>query len=386
MVYFSILTVVFSLGVPLAVGHAIGGNRMTAEAALGASLRFCAFLIVPAMVASFLIMRGPLQGLTGSGRIWSMLLLSCVPLPVLGLAVTYCFLAEGALGPLTLVQTIQPAIVTAAAVILFILGTLTVASYIEVTIAAIACTAGAAVVLLGKRPRRGSSLGPLLRYGLRGYAGALASFAAVRADQAVIGPVLGQTQLGLYAVGATIAALPPSLALAVAYRSFGNVASASDDMKPSIIVASVRLCILVAALVAVALAIGSPIVLPVLYGRRFGASLTPLLLLLPGSIALAISGVVASALTVTGRLGRSTAAELTGFGLSVVALPVVVPRWGLVGAACLSTTAYTVTMASYIRSLRVRSLAELLPRRADLAYVTAVIITPFRRLTGRPGK
>lgn len=378
MVYFSILTVILSLGFPLAVGHAVGTNQLSIEAALGAVLRFCALLIVPSLVAAQVLLRGPLGSLTGSNRVCAAVVISCIVIPVFGLCLTYCFLGAGELRPLTIVQAVYPSIMTGAAVLLFASGLLTVASYLAGTVVALALAATTAAVLLRRRACRGSSLVPLLRYGLRGYAGTLAAFAVVRVDQAVIGPLLGQAPLGFYAVGATIAALPPTIALAVAYRTFGNVASADDSMRPAMIVASVRLSVLVAGVVAAVLAIVSPLLLPALYGERFAASVGPLLLLLPGSVALAVSRVIGAIFTATGHLGRVTAAELTGFGVTVIGLPLVVPRWGLVGTAFLSTTAYLITMASYIRSLHLRALIELVPRRSDTALLARRVLGLLR--------
>jgi len=373
------MTVVASLGVPLAVGNALGTRKVTPSSALGTVLRFCGLIAVPAIVASVLILRGPLNNIHGSSRLGAGVLLGCIPFAVLAYCLTYFFIAEGALGPVAITQAVQPAVTTVAAVVLFSLHRLTVATYLVALIVAAVLGPIVALRLLRVGPRRGAPLLPLVRFGVRGYAGTLASFVAVRADQAVIGPLLGSSKLGVYAISATIAALPTSFALAVAHRSFGDVAAAPESEQAEVIGAFLRLGLLVATLVAAGITVASPFLLSTLYGSGFASALIPLLLLLPGSIALAGSGGAASSLTAIGRPGRVTLAELTGFGVSVVGLPIVVPRFGIIGAAVLSTVAYAATFAMYLRFLPELPIRSIVPGRAEVLRVTRSVRAVLRR-------
>ena len=383
VVYFSIMTLLCSLGIPLAIGHAVGNRRLSASSALGCALRFCGLLVVPVLIATFLLLEGPLSHIHGGARTGAAILLACTPIAVLGQSLIYIFIAEGSLGPVTLSQAVQPTVSTLAVIFLFGSGLLTVGTYLGAFVIASVVTPLVALSLLGARPKGGSSLRPLLGFGIRGYAGTLASFVAVRADQALIGPLLGASQLGIYAVSVTIAALPSSLALAIAFRAFGDVAEAEPDARPAVIASFLRLGLLVSLILAAGVAIASPFLLTLVYGSDFADALLPLLILLPGSVALTLSGSAASSLTAVGRPGRVTLAELSGFVTSLLGLPFIIPRFGIVGAACLSTVAYTVTTTAYVRAFPELPLRALIPGRVEFRRLNDAVRSVAQSLLRR---
>lgn len=383
LVYFSILTATAHLGVPLAIGHAVGSGRVSRDGALGAALRFAAVLAIPCALVTVLLLAGPLNPLSHLDRVASAALLFCVPISVLGLSISYCHVSIGWLRPLTVIQVIPSFITTLAAAALYAAGTLTIATYVAATILALFLTLFAAYALLDAAPRRGTPLAPLVRLGLTGYPGTLAALLTVRADQAVLGAVRGPQELGYYVISATIAGLPTALAISISYRAFGNVAASAGEDRAAIVASFVRLTVLVSVAFVAIIAICAPIALPLLYGRAFLKSLAPLYLLLPGAVALAVSGSLATAASASGQLHRVSRAELRGLLVSILGLLFLVPRYGMLGAALVSTIAYTVTMSAYIGARRLADFRILLPGRQDLAYLWRSVQHLRRAVRGR---
>lgn len=219
---------------------------------------------------------------------------------------------------------------------------------------------------------------PFLKFGLRGYLGNLALAASLRVDQAVIGPTLGLAKLGLYAIAVTIATAPATFAMAIASRAFSRTA-ASDENRTDVASSYLRLTLIVALIGTSLLAVASPVFLPLLYGKAFVPALLPLLLLLPGTVFLCLSATAASLLIAAGFPGRTTACEVTGFVVAIGGLPIVIPIWGISGAATLSTVSYGISCACYLFALRRLGPVSVRPSIVEVRVLTEAI----RSTTGR---
>jgi O-antigen/teichoic acid export membrane protein len=98
----------------------------------------------------------------------------------------------------------------------------------------------------------------------------------------------------------------------------------------------------------------------------------PLLVLLPGTVVFCVSMVGESFLTAVGRPGRVTLAELTGLGVTLVGLPLIVPHFGIVGAAALSSASYVVVLVLCLTFLRQTAPVSVRVRREDVAELAAM--------------
>lgn len=391
VVYSAIAATVVSLGVPLAIGHSLANRLATRGALLIASRRFSALTILPSLALGAVVVAGPLAGQSREGRAGAALLMAGVPLLVLASCLALFFVAEGSLKGLARVQLLPPALLAGATVAAFLLDRLTVLTYLCLVFVSTVVTVVVSQRALGIRSEKPASrrapgirgekpasLGPLVRFGLRGYPGYLAIYAAVRIDQAIIGPLLGSAQLGLYAVAASIAIIPVALARAIASRAFGTLASAGDQDRAEVISTYLRIALAGGSLTCLAIAAASPLI-PVLYGGAFGGSVLPLLWLLPGTVALCGSVVGLNCLTALGKPGRATLAELVGLAITLAGLPLVLGRFGITGAALLSTVSYSATFAVYLVFLSGYGRIRLALRREDLRWLWAAV----RREAGR---
>jgi O-antigen/teichoic acid export membrane protein len=127
----------------------------------------------------------------------------------------------------------------------------------------------------------------------------------------------------------------------------------------------------------------APVVLPAIFGADFDDAVVPFLWLLPGSVALSGTKILAAYVFSRGRplLNAQIAAATLAIGLAADFL--LIPLFSVPGAAAASSLAYGASLAlsalAY-RSLSGGSIAEaLLPRPGDIGLYTAGL----RSLAGR---
>jgi O-antigen/teichoic acid export membrane protein len=89
--------------------------------------------------------------------------------------------------------------------------------------------------------------------------------------------------------------------------------------------------------VCVVLALVVPWALPALFGPPFRGAVAPLFVLLPGQLLWNAAQVFKTRLDADNRPGAGSRAIALGACITVVGVPVAVPRWGIMGAAVVTT-------------------------------------------------
>jgi len=136
---------------------------------------------------------------------------------------------------------------------------------------------------------------------------------------------------------------------------------------------TVRLSLPVSILAALALGIIAPPLIVRLYGSGFASAIVPFQILLIEAVVSNTARILYQVYSGTGRPGVVTMIESVTAAVSVVALLVIVPRYGLPGAALALVLAACVRLICALGGipliLRMR-LPRLLTRRADFLLVT----------------
>jgi O-antigen/teichoic acid export membrane protein len=212
-------------------------------------------------------------------------------------------------------------------------------------------------------PRVGSTrfLGPLYQYGVRVWLSIIPQQINVRLDQLLLSimPSVAASQLGAYAVAASLSWLALPVATAFGSVAFPAVARARTESEIRRIE---RTSILgsagTAATVMVLLCAVAPSAIPRLFGPDFAASVSCVFLLAPGAVFLAVNLVLANLLQGRGKPLTTSIGEGTAVVLTVVLLALLVPPFGIRGAAVASSIAYlgsTVVLYSRLRVIRQRA-------------------------------
>lgn len=386
LVYLTLATTLVGMGVPLAIAHASANRLHSPGSGLATSVRFCWMITPASAVLAAIVVFGPARDLSLAARIGTGALLVTAPVAVLSLCLGGLLVARGDLRSLTHIQAWTTVALGAGIVAAFVAHNLTVGVYLAIMLATTFLSAVISWRAVGIRREGAVPIKPLVKFGVRGYAGYFAMTGSLRLDQAFIGPVLGSRLLGIYAVSASLSILPFTLARAVASRAFGAVAAADGERRPEVMSQFLRITILAAAVVSLAIGVVSPVLVPMLYGSAFSQVVGPLLIMLPGAVALSGSGTASVCLSAVGRPGKTTIAEVSGLVVTLLGLPFVVPTFGITGAAVLSTVTYLTTFVVYCVFLRRLGPVGWWPGRREVRTIGAAVgrrmpIARVRRLS-----
>jgi O-antigen/teichoic acid export membrane protein len=243
--------------------------------------------------------------------------------------------------------------------------------------AAAAIAVGLAVLLpMAARAPRADGAWPLrswLGFGLKGHPGQIGQFLNYRLDALILGAFHGPVAVGFYAVATSLAEVTSYGANAVSIAA-GPRAVRADGR--TVLVRYVRITVVATIGLAVALGVVAPAVVPWLYGEEFRASVVPLILLLPGIVALVYVKLLAVGVVAEGRPDLVTLALGASLGATLILDFALIPPFGAAGAAAASTIAYTLgagaIAASYVRSAGITP-TSLVPRTADVRGVLALL-------------
>jgi O-antigen/teichoic acid export membrane protein len=192
----------------------------------------------------------------------------------------------------------------------------------------------------------------VLTYGVRGQVGCMITLLNLRLDFAVLGVMAGPAVLGAYAVASKYAELLRLPGTALTWVSYPMLAG----MSPQDATRQARRLIwpaVVANVLGAApfILLAGPVI-GLLYGDRFDPAVAPARLLVAGMLLSGAAGVASGYLYGRGRPGLNSWAFGLGLAITVVLDLVLIPAYGVMGAAVASTTTYLLTDATLLVLLR----------------------------------
>jgi enterobacterial common antigen flippase len=216
-----------------------------------------------------------------------------------------------------------------------------------------------------------SELKKSLSYALRDYPGGVADYTTLRLDQLMLGAIASNVALGLYVVAVRLSELTTVAADAIADALMPEVAaSKTSDKAEALWSRSLRITIYLHLLVLVPLWLGAPLILKTLFGARFVPAVGPFRWLLVAAAVWGSASIVISGLRGFGHPGLSTIARFSGALTTAIALLILLPRFGISGAAMASLIGYSVMLAValfvFMKKRRLKLWACLRPRRRDV--------------------
>ncbi len=197
------------------------------------------------------------------------------------------------------------------------------------------------------------SLRRQVTFGLKGQLGNLVQLLNYRLDQYIVLLFVSTAGVGIYAVSVTLTQSVWFFANAVATVLLPRLTAADDADAARTTPLICRSTLLVSAIAALALGAVSPWLVEGLFGGEFSGALTPLLWLLPGTVALAGSKILSSYILSRGQPLTNSAITITALAVTLAADFILIPPFGLTGAAVASSLAYAthfgLSLAAYSR-------------------------------------
>ena len=216
----------------------------------------------------------------------------------------------------------------------------------------------------------------LLNYGVRSYGVDLLGTLALQVDQVLVISLLAPSNMGTYGVVLSLSRMFNLFQASVVMILFPKASGRSAQDVLPLVALSARAGTLATAVCAAVVALVGSRVLGIVYGQEYAGSSRCLQLLL---VEVTLSGcvfILAQAFMALGRPGIVSVLQGIGLSLSIPLMLILVPRFGLIGAALsllLSTTARLVFVMAGFRLFLKQPPPDLIPHLRDFEILRSML-------------
>ncbi|MEV4299045.1 lipopolysaccharide biosynthesis protein [Microbispora rosea] len=210
----------------------------------------------------------------------------------------------------------------------------------------------------------------------RFHPGTMALHLLLTVDVPLLGALVTPAEVGLYTVAASLLSLSrvPTDALAQITLSRQAVRDEADARR--VTARTIRLTLLLSCAAVGALTCASPLLVPLVYGPAFAASVGPLLAFAPGAVAWSVLRPLEQYLVRLGRPITMTAIAAGALASNLALNAVLIPLWGARGAGLASTLSYGAMVAveaGWFARVAGLGAADLLPGPGDVRWVVSAL-------------
>lgn len=181
-----------------------------------------------------------------------------------------------------------------------------------------------------------------INYGIKAYFSNLITFLNYRLDMLLVAFFLGPIEVGYYSIAVAIAEKIWMLPGAIATVLFPRISSIENTKANNLTPRVARHTFFIVLIISLILAILAKPLIEILFGEAFLPSVMPLLILLPGIIALSFPKILCADLAGRGKPIYSLYASVISLGANIPLNLWLIPRWGISGAAFASSVAYII--------------------------------------------
>lgn len=235
------------------------------------------------------------------------------------------------------------------------------------------------------RPNR-SLIGESIAFGLRAWVGSLATFLNFRADQILMGFIVSEATLGVYAVAVNASEVLLYLPVATTTALVPVIARSDPFTRGERTLGVFRSLALISGVGVGVAALAGPALLPVVFGDAFEASVVPFLCLLPAALGFVAVALFSNALMASSSPGLSSLGPLTALVLGLGLDLALIPPFGAEGAAVAASAALLVGGGVAIFAYRSQSpfaWHALVPGRRDVEAISGFLRPLLARARGR---
>ncbi|HST54662.1 MAG TPA: oligosaccharide flippase family protein [Solirubrobacteraceae bacterium] len=277
---------------------------------------------------------------------------------------------------LTFVRIAAPVVTALSMIVLYTVDSLTVASAFVVFIGASLISTAPLVAVMARSGRwqfKRDTMREGTRFGAKAWLGSLFNATDARLDQLLMAGLVSPRELGLYAVAVNVASFPNSFIGAIATAINPRVAQGNNEL----VKRSCRVSVLLITFATIAMAVVVPIMIRVLFGSAFNGAILLTWVLLVSTISGTVSAALLSALSASGHPGAAARTQMFVLAPTVIALVVLLPSTGALGAAVIATasslTKFCALLSQALRILGGRARDYLVIQRSDLRSVALAV-------------
>ncbi len=182
-----------------------------------------------------------------------------------------------------------------------------------------------------------------IKFGTRFFLGGLFSQANRRLDTFLVNFFVGTYGLGIYGVAVNLTEMILNVSNIFGRVIFSSSAVSKDKENIKLTTSGIRQNLFFMIMISIVLGIFLKHIILFLYSKEFISAIKPALVLLPGIVALGLSNVIGYSLTGYGKPEEITKAAGIAFIFTVILDLVLIPKYGINGAALASTLAYGIS-------------------------------------------
>lgn len=216
-----------------------------------------------------------------------------------------------------------------------------------------------------------------LFYGVKSYFQSLIMHLLYQGDLYLVAIFLASDQVAYYVVATSLAKIAFYIPDSVGLVIFPSLSSMESEDAHRFTAVACRQTFFVTVFIAVALCMTSGILIPFLYGWNYAPAVSPLIVLLPGVAIVTVYKVLVRNFTSRNKLYLPIITAAAGLALNVWLNLVLIPRYGIVGAAISSTMAYSVSavalLGAFLRDSGASLCETVFVQRSDLAMYANVL-------------
>jgi O-antigen/teichoic acid export membrane protein len=278
-----------------------------------------------------------------------------------------------------IIRTLSPFAYCCALIALFVLrsGSLKLVVVSQIAATVIALGLGTLLARRYLRPHfrwNSEAIPRLLGFGWRTQATNLTSTFNQRVDQLMLSLFVAPQQLGWYAVAVTLSNAITVVPQAAGIVTFSRGAAQDREHAVETLRTSFRGSLAWLVACCGVLYFAAPILIRVAFGPQFEGSILACRILLPGALMIGLNQVLYSGASALEHPGLPSIAESVGMVVTIVGLYLLVPRWGYLGAAAVSSISYGV---SFLVMLLLTRTVLRMPLAA-LVFHPPLLVTPVR--------
>lgn len=212
-----------------------------------------------------------------------------------------------------------------------------------------------------------------LNYGMKSYFANLSSFFNYRLDTFIVNFFRGATGVGLYSTGVATAEILWYIPNSVSGALFPKSATLGKEVASTVTARACRQTLLVIIPLTIIFSGVGSLMIPLVFGIEFQASVLPFLLLLPGVIGLTIGKVIFANLSGRGKPQYATYTSVIALIFTVILDLALIPYIGIAGAAIASSISYVlvalISIYWFVDETRIHWTEVVVPTLADLNYL-----------------
>ena len=218
-----------------------------------------------------------------------------------------------------------------------------------------------------------------VKFGIRVYLGNVIQLLNFRLDMILVGFFVGITAVGYYSVSVALAEALWLFSSAVAMMVYAQTSGVTREQANKLTPVICRNTLLITFLGALLLFALGKIIITLIFGAAFLPALQPLWVLLPGIVTFSVCCVLANELAGRGKPIIVTIMAAISLAVNIPLNLLLIPRWGITGAAFASTIAYTiaalVTLIAFVRESKTNWFDIIIPRRQELKIYLNLLST-----------